>query len=275
MNDTSAFIGHNSAGAPDTDPVLERLTKDYKPQCDERQEVIEAFARIPTQEITVYGRKRLAIVDPTWKAKIAVYVKKCRELAKKAKDIHTDEKADLLRTTRVIDNFFLAGIVKKVDEVKTLAEELVAAYDASLVEAEEKRRAEEAAAAKAEADRLAQAAASLAEGAKTEDDLDVALVAEGDAREAATAAQIAQAEASHVNTADLTRTRSDLGVTQSTTTKWVGRIVNLAEIDLNQLKADFKLADIEEAVDRFAKRTKGTMQIKGAVVERDFKATFR
>lgn len=273
MNDAS--IGHNSAAAPDNDPLLERLSKSYKPQIDLRDELVAAFARIQTKEITIYGRTVKAVVDEKMKEGVGIFVKKCRALAKQAKDIHGDEKKELLATTRKIDAFFLQDIVKKIDALKDDAEQLCANFDAAIIEAEEKRLEEERKAAEADAAQKAAEAAKIAESIKTEDDLEVALAAQDDAEQAALNAQAAAADAASLKPLEVTRTTSSAGVTQSTNINWTGRIVNLAEIDLNVLKPYFKLSEIEDACHKFGKATKGTLPAKGIVVERDFKSRTR
>lgn len=273
MND--ATIGHNSEGAPANDPLLERLNKSYKPQMDIRDEIVAAFDRIPTKEIVVYGKTLKAVPDEKWKQNVGAFVKKCRALMTQAKDIHSDEKKELLATTRRIDNFFLADIVKRVEALKVAAEQLVANYDAQAIEEEENRLAEIAKIEREKAVQLQKEADERAAAIKTEDDLGVAIDAQDDAQHAQQVAMIAQADARNINPLDVTRTTSSAGVTQSTQVAWTGRILNLAEIDLNQLKADFKLADIETAVAKFGKRTQGTQQLAGVVVERDFRSRTR
>lgn len=137
-------------------------------------------------------------------------------------------------------------------------------YDAKKREAERRAAAAQAELAAAEAKRKLEETATTTHGVLS----DVVL------QEAEQAEHKAQVLANHAMSAGTGPTRTEAG-TLSQRKAWTFRITDASKIDLNKLRAHFGIADIEKAIRGHIKANRDTVQLAGAEIFADTKATFR
>jgi hypothetical protein len=138
----------------------------------------------------------------------------------------------------------------------------------------QKKIADARAKAAAEAERLRVEAVAQREAARIAaefDDVDQAVEAAGAA--AAVEAQIAAAPVE--TAADLTRVRTDDGITATTRTDWKFEIADFSKVDLNAIRAFIDPKAISVAVGKIVKIQKGATKIDGVRVFTEETAQFR
>lgn len=234
--------------------TTESLDKDYAHVVEAIDKIAEQVAMLPE-----------AVEDEDDVAAIAAIFPRLRGAHKRAEDLRKTEKAPYLDAGKAVDGWFgkQAG---RVAAWQTDLQGRVDRYTRWKAERERKQREAEAAAAREEAERQRQAAEAAASAGQTEEEIaarEAAAESENEAREAAAAAQ--------GKAADLVRTHTPAGNTVSAKEEWIGRVTDFAKIDLNALRAHISPAEIEAAVRRFAKETKGTVELAGVSVEKQIK----
>lgn len=198
---------------------------------------------------------------------VGVIVVALRKIIARANEAHKEEKAPYLENGRLVDAFFLEGIVKRGQEkIKELERRQSAYGKAKEAKVKEVARlAEEAARAEAEA--------LMAQARHAEDHGEIASASEflGQAAVAETVANKA-AETVIAKPKDVATVRGG-GVTVSSRAIWVGTIESLDEIDLNELRAVIGRDDIERYIKAFVRL--GGRKLKGVRIEEDRKAQNR
>lgn len=196
--------------------------------------------------------------------KIVVALAKIRGRAEVA---HRAEKAPFLEQSRVVDTFFLAGIVKVCTELERGLTVRQTAYATAKVNAERARaRASEEQERREAEDRLC-----AAQWAEDHGDIDGASQALADAARAETAADAA-AQVSGAKPSEIAKVSSG-GVTVSARQEWTFEIEDYAKIDLNLIRSTLARVEVEKAI-RAAVRL-GTRDLAGVKIYEISKATNR
>jgi len=230
-------VGHNSGS----------LAERHRDLSERLSELQGALAKVPA-----------TIADDVTQAKVGDLAKLMTKLASTAKASHKTEKEPHLEAGRQVDAFFLAGIIKPLDEAKSDLERRSTAYLRRKEAAERARREAEERAAR-------EAAEAAAAAASTEADLSDAITKEAEAVQAA--------EAAAAPVAELVRTRGALGSVTTARKEWFGEIEDFDEIPLDGLRAFIARAEIERAVKAFVKA--GGRSLRGVRIYEDIKVGFR
>ena len=157
--------------------------------------------------------------------KISEAIRQCTAFLKLAGEIRIKEKEPYLAGGRAVDGFF-TNLANAVDKTKQALLRVRTDYDVAVETAARRKREEEARRAREEADRIAAEA-------RTRADAERAAVAESRAEEAQ--------QATKVTAAELTRTRTDSGVTTSLRSEWVHEIVEARKVPRKYCQPDDKL----------------------------------
>ncbi len=237
VQDDGPGIGHNSG----------TLADKHKDLVTRAEELAAAAAKVPA-----------TIEDEATQAKVGDLAKLIMAVSSKAKSAHKAEKEPHLEAGRAVDAFFLAGIVKPMDELKIGLEKKSTAF-LRRREAEERERLAAIARAAAEEAAKAAAAAATQEDVKTAVDLGV---------EARIAVQAAQAPV-----ADLVRTRGAMGSVTTARKEWFAEIEDLAAIPLDRIRSFLSVTEVERAVKAYVKA--GGRELPGVRIFEDIKAGFR
>lgn len=232
----------------------EWLASEHDQLTARRDELLAAAERAPAE-----------VTDDDTLRKMSDFVKQLTACTKASEAARVAAKEPTLSAGRVIDGFFKA-ISDPIDKTKQTVERRMTAYQRQVAEAERRRREEEAAYARMEAERQSREAAEKAAAMRSERDLQEAASAEEMARQAAADAEQAR-KAAMARAADLTRTRSDYGVTASLRAEWVGRVVDRQAIDLETLRPHIALDALEKAVRSFVRA--GGRQLAGAEIHEE------
>lgn len=230
-------VGHNSGS----------LAERHRDLTDRLSELRGALAKVPP-----------TIEDDVTQAKVGDLAKLMTKLATAAKSSHKAEKEPHLEAGRQVDAFFLAGIIKPLDEAKSDLERRSTAY-LRRKEAEERARRE------AEERAAREAAEAAAAAASTDADLAVAIEKEVEVARAA--------EAAAAPVADLVRTRGALGSITTARKEWFGEVEDFDAIPLDSLRAFIARSEIERAIKAFVKA--GGRSLRGVRIYEDIKAGFR
>jgi len=193
-------------------------------------------------------------------------VKESRELAKTAEGNRSEENEPHLKAQRETNAFFRV-LTDRLDRIKTVLTDRTTAFQRAQEAAERRRIAAEHEKAQEEARQKAQEAADANAGSVSRE------IAEQEASEAAERAERLARQAT-ASSADLTRTRTGAG-TVSTTGKWVGKVDDYSKVDLNKLRSVFSTAEIDKAVNAFARKNKDMVAVKGVTFFKETKASFR
>jgi hypothetical protein len=252
----TAPIGHNLGAVPTPEAIAEYLADAYQADTQRADDLLEAFTRVPAEISNDEMNKRAA----DFSKKISAHIKVLES-------DHKGEKQPYLDGGRAVDGFFktkadsLTVIKKEVEKRQTVFANKKAAE-------ERRRREDEARFAREAAEREAQAALERA-AALPADAADAVL-------EDAIAAQDQAddlAEAALATPAELSRTRTDLGVVSSLRTTWKGEIRSRDDLDLDKLRPYIPLDALERAVNAFVKA--GGRDLKGAAIFEDSKVVNR
>lgn len=244
-----AVIGGNNP------PIKEVLADQYKELIAEIEPLAERANALPRK-----------IEDDEALGPIGEVVIDAKSLSKRIETTRKAEKEPFVKGGKEVDQFF-NPLTDRLDRIVVVFEDLASAYQRTKAENEKRRAAEEAAKLRAEEDRKLREA----EVAKRESTVERKKDEAADlSNQAAVADRRADASA-----AELTKVRTDNGITASAKTKWAFRIVDLAQIDLNSLRDFFRLEDIEKAIRSKVSIHKGNTKIEGVEVFEDVKATFR
>lgn len=207
------------------------------------------------------------IDDDETTANIGRIVVELRKIASRAQTAHKEEKAPYLENGRVVDAFFLAGIVQKIAETNAKLEKRQTVY----AKAKETKAKEEARIAAEKAQAEADALMAQARHAEDHGEIEAAseLLSKAAVEEdtATRAAEIVTAKPQ-----DVAKVRGN-GITVSSKVVWVGTIENLDAMDLNELKSVIGRDDIERYTKAFVRL--GGRTLKGVKIEEDRKANNR
>lgn len=229
-------------------PLVELLTEGHKELLGNFKRWMDSAKRTP-----------LNIEDDETTASVGMIVVRLRTIKGLAEDAHSEEKRPYLENGRVVDAFFIAGIMNQCTEMmKTLEGRQTIYANAKIAAARHAARiAEEA--ARRDADAL------LAQARHAEDHGNVQEASEllGQAARAETTATVA-AQTVVAKPQDLSRVRAT-GVTVSNRALWLGTIEKIEDIDLNELRSVVSREDIERYIKAFVKL--GGRTLKGVKIE--------
>lgn len=256
----NAGIGHNEP-PENANPIIDRLNEKYEPQVSRKDELLEALERAPDE-----------ITDDKTAGDMAVFIKQCGEAVKEAKGIHKDEKQPYLDNGRSVDSFFKT-VWEPLLDVKATLEHRLGAYQKKKADAERIKREAEENKARLEAEEAERKALEAKEKVREDGGLTAAIEADDAAKDAAEAAATAE-RAADAPAKDMGRIHSDTGVTASHKGKWVGKIVDLPNLDLAALRPYIKFSELERAVNEYAKKTNGAA-LAGAEMKEKFTTRVR
>lgn len=230
-----ATLGDNSGDVPLAVQIKENLAEKHGDVAARSAALAGMIDRAPTS------------VDNEDDAnKISEAIRQCTAFVKMATEIRIKEKEPYLEGGRAVDGYF-QNLVVAVDKTKTALLRVRTDYDVAVERAARLAREEEARRAREEADRIAAEA-------RTRADQERAAVAENRAEEAQEAAKVTPAE--------LTRTRTDTGVTTSLRSEWVHNVEDPRAVPRKYCVPDDKLirAAVKSAV---TKDNECPLEIKG------------
>lgn len=188
------------------------------------------------------------------------------DLSKKLEATRTVEKKPHLDACREVDGYF-GALTTRLNRIADTFTELASGHQRA-VSAEARRKADaEAAALRAKEEKLRAAA----DAAKRPD---TAAKKQDQADELAAQAEAAEAKAASSNH-ELTKVKTDAGVSVGAKTEWTFKITDYEAIPLDKLRPYFKREEIEKAIRAFVKIHKGAAVLAGVHFEEDIKATIR
>ncbi len=233
-------IGDNQP-PEDADPLRDRMA-DIHGALVARQAALLADEALRVPEI---------IEDEEGAEKVTDYIKELAGCVKTLEGARVSEKEPFLKSGRTVDGFF-KKMTDNLGAVKRGASKVLTVYEREKAERERRRLDEEARLAREEAERAQQEAEARADALADARDLDGAIEAEEQAKQAA--ADLVQVERdAAVNAAELSRTRSAKGAVSSLRTFWDFKELDRAQIDLEALRHHLPHAAIESAVRAFVK----------------------
>ncbi len=220
-----AGIGDNSGDMSAATAITENLTERHPDVVKRSAELAGMIERAPKS------------VDNEDDAnKVSEAIRQCTAFIKIATETRVKEKEPYLAGGRAVDGFF-QNLIAVVDKTKAALLRVRTDYDVAVERAARQRRDEEARRAREEADRIAAEA-------RTKADQERVAVAESRAEEAH--------QATKVTAAELTRTRTDTGVTTSLRSEWVHEVVDPKRVPKKFMVPDDKLirAAVKSATDK-------------------------
>ena len=238
-------IGDNQPNPFDGEAIRARLT-------DEHQNIV---ARVDELEASA---KRMPdeVKDEAMASKFTDtggFVMACRKAAAAARKA---EKDPYWEGGKTVDAFFNT-LIARLDVLKGQVQRPLTAYQLKKEAVERRCREAEAKAAEEEA-------ARLAEEAKGDEDLDVAVIAEEVANKAAKEAT--------APAADLSRSRGEYGTQSSLRKRWTHRITHKGSIPLDQLREHFTDDSIDKAIRAFVRS--GGRELAGVKIFQEAKSQF-
>lgn len=270
-------IGHNQPPAP-VDLLKAHLQETYG------EEIAKA------EPLAVRANAAVEVIGSD--ADLAVWAEIGRDAAKLSKQLDEARKNEKRPVVAAVDGYFEEAIARvvRISEAAvkraTAWNKKKAEIERARQEAEAKRLREEAERQRQEAERLQQEAeaqriaADFETGESMGDAPHVSAVdLERAADNAATDAKLiemqAEAAAAPKTTADLTRVKTDSGVTATTAKTWKFEIVDVSKIDLNAIRMFIDPKAIETAISKIVRTQKGATKIEGVRVFEDETAQFR
>jgi hypothetical protein len=248
MPDDVSRFGVGANFPPDPIAILQaQLVDTHQPLIERADQLAGMAERLPD-----------ACDDDDTAQKLADAIKSCAAFEKNSEAARVSAKEPHLAAGRAVDGWF-KKLADPVASVKSRMSALLTAYQrkreaeererrlAEARAAEEKRREEERQrrAAEADARRKQEEADRLAREAKSKADAEAAAAAQAAAtkaaeaaREAAAQATVAREEANTAKPAELSRTRTDLGVVASLRRTWDYEVVNDEEVPRMFLTVD-------------------------------------
>lgn len=246
-----SVIGGNN---PPTDAEIlrDKLLEKYADLIRRKDDLVKAAEAVPE-----------VCDSPAMEKRMTDFIAKLNACAKSGTDSHKLEKDPFLTGGRVVDSVLKSGVEGAMSDLAKKVNDRVTAYKRKVLEDQRRAQEEERQRQEAEAARLAKEAEEAASALVDEDDLDTALAAEQTAR-AAQAAATAAAEP--VRAAELTRTRTDLGVVSSLTTKLEGKILDIRQIDFSLISMHLRVGDIEFAIRQY--KTAHRLEIEAEIAQK-------
>lgn len=212
-------------------------------------------------------RAPVAVSDDAALGNFGLIIVELGKLGKKLEAAHTTEKAPYLEGGRDCDTVFLT-LIKQIAVTKKTLEMRQSVY---LVAKENEKKRKAAAEAQAARDAEAQA---MRDAEREMDKGNFETAEEGMAQATQAAETAVQAErVMDAKPADLVRTYGSGGNVVSSQAVWVGIIDKRADMDLNELKAQFSDADLQKAVNAFVRL--GGRSLKGVTIQENRKAVNR
>jgi hypothetical protein len=255
-------IGHNIAAFGDDLETV--LNSDFAELAERAAALVEAATRVPD-----------SIDDDETSGRAQDFVKQLDAHRKRAESLRVDTKEPYLNAGRLIDGFFKAQIAP-VDKAKKEITARITAYLRRKEAAERAAREVEAAKARERAEREAAEAAKAAEAEALKDEAALAAAIEKEeAADAAKADAVIKATEAAASTAELSRTRGELGSLASLRTVWIcdPDSINRAALDLEALRPYFTANAIEQAIRAYIRA--GGRELRGARIYESKEATIR
>ena len=251
-------IGHNQP--PEDTPILAgQLLDDYADLKRRATALIGAFDRAPE------------VVDDNSAGRVADSVKQIQAHVKKIEANRKDEKEPHLSAGRVVDTFF-KSISDPLERAASQLKSRLTIYERAKAVAERRRREEEARRQRKEAARLEREARERERKAREEADLDAAIEAEEDAKQAAADAAAAQKQAV-AKAAALHTTRGDYGSASSLRTFWDFEYQDVREVDIVALRHHLPVDCFDKAIRSFVKA--GGRELKGVRIFENTRSVVR
>lgn len=253
----AATLARNSNNPPDISPLdelRERLTDRHQPIIDRRDELLGSVARAPQ-----------VITDEETCGKVADLVKLITACHKTAETTRVGEKETFLASGRAVDGFF-KNVTDPLEKGRQALNLRLTAFQRQKAEEERRRREEEARQQRIEAERARLAAEEAARQAATETDIDEAIVADEQAKQAEADAAKAKREA-EAKPAELSRSRGDFGAVASLKRRWVGELTDRDTLDLGALRQHIPEDALVRAINAFVRA--GGRTLKGADIREE------
>jgi len=234
--------GHNLPADP-VEALRLQLTDRNADLIARRDELLAGVDRAPEK-----------IEDEDMSRKVTDFAKQVKTARKTGESRRKDDKEPHLEAGRTVDGFYKAEITDPLDKAVKTLESRLTVYQRTKMEAERRRREEEAR-------KAAEEAKAREEALQTEEDLDSAIAAEEQAKEAERATQAKPAELGQV--------RGDYGVS-SMRANWTFEITG--PVDLEVLRPYFTQDAIDKAIRAAIKDGVRDPAIRGVRIFKDFKA---
>lgn len=244
MLETTVGLGHNNP-PNDAEILANKLVEEHAQTLQKAKDLIEASARIPE-----------SFDDEDTAQKAANFIKQVNALKKVLEDCRTKAKEPFLIQGRIVDTFFKAHD-KSLDNAAAKAKAPLDAFTKAKVELERKRLAELEEQKRQEAAAMAAVAVAVSntDVGAAEVAFEDALAAEIDAGKLALASQAKTG---------LAAVRSDMGVTASLRSTWVGEVEDVSKIDLETLRYLIPAAALQTALNAYIRS--GGRELKGAKI---------
>lgn len=188
------------------------------------------------------------------------------KLAKKIEAARKFEKEPHDAAGKAVQAYFLP-LKERVERIADTFEEAATAYQREKAAAARRAAEEEARKLREAEEKKRQEAEAAKRQATADKKLD-------QAAELADKAEEAEAKAASSN-AELTKVRTDSGVTAGTKTVWNFQITDYDAIPLDKLRPFFRREDVEKAIRSMVGIQKGATKLEGVRVFEDIKSTFR
>lgn len=211
------------------------------------------------------------ITDDIGAGKMADLIKLIGACVRTAETGRTSAKEPFLAASRLVDSFF-KKITDPLDTAKKTVERRLTLYQRNKAEAERRERERSEQQARQAALKAAAEAAERAAAIETETDLDAAISAEALADQAAADA-IEAAKVATASSAEMSRSRGDLGSVASLRTEWASEIIDRTILDLETLRPHIAVDAIERAIRAYVRA--GGRELRGAKIYQQSKSIVR
>lgn len=244
-----SMIGHNRP------PISEVLTEQHRNLIAEIEPLAERANAMPrkVEKDEDLGPIGDLVVDAS-------------KLAKRLEGVRKAEKEPFLQGGKDVDAFF-KPLVERAERIADAFEAIATQYQRDKAAAARRAAEEEARKLREAEEKKRQEAEQAKRQATADRKLD-------QAEELADKAEEAEAKAAASN-AELTKVRTDSGVTAGTRTVWNFQITNYEAIPLDKLRPYFKREHVESAIRSLVGIQKGSTNLDGVRVFEDIKSTFR
>ncbi len=196
---------------------------------------------------------------------VAEIVKAARELRHDVDGLRSTENKPHLAAQRDTNAFFNV-MIERLQKIQQFFEGETNAYQNRKAQEERARQAEIARREREEAERKLAVAAASRSQVEGEVILNEALRADARAEEAE--------QRQSASVAELTRTRTEHG-TVSSSAVWSHNVDDWSLLDLNELRDQFTVPEIEKAIRSHVRRFRNTRPLKGVRIFETAKSTFR
>lgn len=248
-NDKRLDIGGNNP------PISEVLADTQKALIDRIEPLADRANNLPRK-----------IENDETLGKVGELVVDARKLVSDLDKARTEEKKPFLEGGRAVDAFFKTAS-ERVERICSAFEKIAGDYQRDKA-AEARRKADEEARKLREDEERKRLQAESAKRQTTVDRKN------DEADELAAQAEEAEARAASTNH-ELTKVKSESGVTAGAKTDWTFDITDYEKIPLDRLRPYFQRSEVEKAIRSFVRINKGASELAGVSFREDVKATFR